>query len=453
MCLKPGNKEHLSTRKAIYSLLAGTLFIALSGCGSGIDRTASGKSSLYARMGVNDLSSDPRAAAAVAAQTETENGRAPGACVEILFNQPQDVFVNVSSESELHKMQAVICSLDEAHMTHMLKESHRRKGTRTDGFGLLFDVLTEVGRNKLDLNYNHTDAQSYDDQLAVFDARQIRHAFCNNQSAESFSTRAVESFKSVASEVTLDKYNACVRARSYGLRCDAVAKNDLVSALIRWEPTELVRSYLPRVALDWSGLVNLSAKDSLPKVIGIGSGISISLVKNNKNTESVLGVTASDASGQFSFACNMVVPLRSSDSSLRVLKRDPSCGVDLFREQVAPECGVDSYRLARSEACGIELHKEQRSLACGIERYNARHDCDICGQAGPFGGCRQCEHPMFGVAAYRSCRHVDHGAELYAECRHERHGVAQYRTCRRQEFGVERYKECLVGQAVEGQLL
>jgi len=444
MRFKPGYKGSLLIKKSLQFLISGAALFVLSGCGSGIERTASGKSALYSRLGVNDLSADARASAAVAAQTETENGRAPGACVEILFNQPQDVFVNVSSESELHKMQALICSLDESQMTHMLKESHKRKGSRTNEFGLIFDVLTEVGKNKLDLNYNHTDTQSYDDHLAVFDAREIRRAFCDNKSAESFRSRVVESFKSVASEITLDKYNACVRSRSYGLRCDAIAKNDLVSAVVRWEPTELVRSYLPRVALDWSGLVNLSAKDPLPKVLGIGSGISVSLVKNNKNTESVLGVTASDASGQFSFACNMAVPVSETNVKPYLLKRDPSCGVELFREQAAPECGVESYQLVRSEACGVELHKEQRSLACGIERYNARHDCDICGQAGPFGGCKQCEHPAFGVAAYRSCRHKDHGAELYSECRHERHGVAQYRTCRRQEFGVERYKECLI---------
>ena len=218
MHFKPGNKESLLRKNSIQFLIFGAALLALSACGSGIGRTAAGKSTLYSRLGVNDLSADQRASAAVAAQTETENGRAPGACVEILFSQPQDVFVNVSSESELHKMQALICSMDEAQMTHTLKESHRRKGSRTNGFGLLFDVLTEIGKNKLDLNYNHTDTQSYDDHLAVFDAREIRRAFCNNESAESFSSRAVESFKSVASEITLDKYNACVRSKSYGLR-------------------------------------------------------------------------------------------------------------------------------------------------------------------------------------------------------------------------------------------
>ena len=453
MISRPGNKEMSRRERSMVLIIMGALIISVGSCGSGTGRTKASRSALYSRLGVNDLTVDSRAAAAVAAQTETENGRAPGACVEILFNQPHDVFVNVTSESDLNKMQAAICSIDEEQMTHLLKESHRRKGTRTNEFGIVFDVLTDVGKNILDLNYNHTDTQTYDDNLAIFDAKQIRRVFCNNQSAESFSSRAVESFKSVASEVTLDKYNACVRARSYGLRCDATSKHDLVSAIIRWEPTELVRSYLPRVALDWSGLVNLSARDSLPKVLGLGTGVSVALVKSNKNSDSVLGVTASDASGQFSFACNMVVSANSDQSSAGNIKRDPSCGVELFKEQASPECGVENYKIARSDACGVEIHKEQRSLACGVERYHARHDCDLCGQAGPFGGCRQCEHPAFGVASYRSCRHVDHGAELYSECRHEQHGVAQYRSCRRAEFGVERYKECLISKTAEGELL
>lgn len=435
---------YLNLRKSKVFLTIAIFSVILFSCGSGVERTVAGKSTLYSHLKVPDLSTDQKAAAAVAAQTETDNGRASGACVEILLNQPQDVFVNAVSETELDKMQAVLCAVDEERMKHILKESHRRKGTRVDGFGLFLDVLTEVGKNALNLNYNHTATENYSDDLAIFDAKQIRREFCNNQNAEYFKSRSVESFKSVASQVTLDKYNACVRTKSYGLRCDAFERKNHVSASIRWEPTELVRAYLPRVALDWSGLVNLSATESLPKVLGIGSGITVSLEKSDKNTESVLGVMASDASGQFNFSCNMVVSSQSHKTGAGVFKRDASCGVELYKEQIAPECGIDSYQLARTEVCGIELYKEQRSLACGIERYHARHDCDLCGQAGPFGGCRQCEHPAFGVAAYRSCRHATHGAEIYSECRHEQHGVAQYRACRRHEFGVERYKECLV---------
>jgi hypothetical protein len=444
MFVNPSHKELLCVSSLLKLSLACLLVPCFLACSNDTQRTSMGRSKFYASLGVNDLSNNSRAAAAVAAQTETENGRAPGACLDILIQHPQDVLVNISSENELEKMQGLICSIDDSQMMRMLRQTHRSSSSDERSFSLIFDALSKYGKNKLDLAYNQEDAQNYDDTLALHDAKKIRKVFCNDDSSESFRSRAVESFKSIASAVTLDKYNACVRAKSYGLRCSAVERDEHVAATVRWEPTELVRSYLPRVALDWSGLVNLSATDKLPTILGLGSGTSVSLVKNNKNAESVLGISAFDASGHFSFACNMAVDPEQTQGQQAELKRDPACGVELFKEAAAPACGVESYKLSRSEVCGVELHKEQRSLACGIERYNSRHDCNICGQAGPFGGCKQCEHPSFGVGSYRSCRHADHGAESYLECRSPEHGVAEYKKCRRREFGVEQYKECLV---------
>lgn len=439
----PSNNEKsryrsLITRSWIYGAC---LFIASCGL------QPPSRTSEYSRLrgfGVNDLSSDPRAAAAVAAQTETENGRAPGACLEILLNDSHDEFFDVKAERESEKTYALMCAISEDQIISMLKESHRRKTKRSTGFDFLIDSLTEFGKNKLDLKFNQSDAFLYDDHLARSDAQQIRRLLCNNEHNESFATRAVESFKRVASSVTLEKYNACIRARSYGLRCDVTSTEDHVAASIRWEPTELVRSYLPRVALDWSGLVNLSSKQSLPKFLGIGSGLSVALVRNNKTTDSIFGVSAFDASGHFSFACNTALKRIDSTARRMVLKRDASCGVELYKEQADQLCGVERYNDTRSEACGVELHKELRSPACGIERYNSRHDCAVCGQVGIVGGCRQCEHPMFGIASYHSCRHINHGAEIFASCQHPQHGVGQYKLCRKPEFGVELYKECLV---------
>jgi len=442
--MQPGYKVNVLSIRGALVMMVSFLALTTSYCGGWESDRFWGRGQLNTMKNVNDISDDMRAAAAVAAQTETENGRAPGACVEILFTAAQDVFVNVSSETEVQKMQAAVCSLDEQQMASMLQESHRRKGTRSNGFGLLIDALTEFGKNKIDLNYNHTDSHLYSDELARLDASHVRHVYCNNQAAESFKSQAVESFKSVASEVTLDKYNACVRARSYGLRCETSTTEKMIAATVRWEPTELVRSYLPRVALDWSGLVNLSAQDSLPRTLGIGSGVSVGLVRTDKNADSAIGVTASDRSGKYSFTCNIALPVKTLNQNLTMLRRDPSCGVESFKEALAPECGVSSYKLARSQACGPELLKEERSALCGIERYNARHDCGLCGQSGVIGGCRKCEHPAFGVAAYRSCRHVDHGVERFAECRHPQHGVETYNKCRREEFGVELFKECHV---------
>jgi len=430
-----------SESKASLALIA---LLSVTACDGKPTMTASDRSMLSSLQTVNDISKDPKAAAAVAAQTEIENGRAPGACLEILLNDPKDVFVNVNVESELEKMQAMLCSLRDEQLSTILKESHKYRGSRSHGFGLLVDTLSELGKNQLDLNYNQAETQDYDDRMATSDTRRIRSVFCSDQSAEHFKTRAVESFRSVASSVTLDKYNACVRAKSYGLRCDARQNGHIVTATILWEPTELVRDYLPSVALSWTGLLNLTTKQELPNVLGLGSGMTLSLERANKSENSVFAVTGSDRSGKFNFTCNTVVsPAEVSDSSM-VFRRDPSCGVERFKEASSPECGVESYQLARSESCGVGLYKEQRSHACGVEHYHAKHDCGICGQVGPIGGCRQCEHPSFGVAAYKSCRHHGHGVDQYAECRHIQHGVERYLSCRREQFGVELYRECLV---------
>jgi hypothetical protein len=424
--------------------LAVMLLLSMTACGGQPTMTSSGRSMLSGLQTVNDISKDPKAAAAVAAQTEIENGRAPGECLEILLNDPKDVFVNVNVESELEKMQAMLCSMRDEQLSTILKESHKYRGSRSHGFGLLVDTLSELGKNQLDLNYNQAETETYDDRMATSDSRTIRSVFCTDQSAEHFKTRAVESFKSVASSVTLDKYNACVRSKSYGLRCHVRQNAHIVTATIRWEPTELVRDYLPSVALSWSGLLNLATKQALPDVLGLGSGMTLSLERANKSENSVFAVTGSDRSGKFNFTCNTVVsPAAASDSSM-VLRRDPSCGVERFKEASSPECGIESYQLTRSESCGVESYKEQSSPACGVERYHARHDCGICGQAGPIGGCRRCEHPSFGVAVYKSCRHHGHGVEQFAECRHIQHGVERYLSCRRDQFGVELYRQCLV---------
>lgn len=430
-----------SEGKAVFAVMA---LLSMTACDGQATLTSSGRGVLSSLQTVNDISKDPKAAAAVAAQTEIENGRAPGECLEILLNDPKDVFVNVNVESEIDKMQAMLCSMRDEQLSTMLKESHRYRGSRSHGFGVLFDTLSEYGKNTLDLNYDQVETQDYDERLATSDARRIRTVFCSDQSAEHFKTRAVESFKSVASAVTLDKYNACVRAKSYGLRCDARQDGHTVTATIRWEPTELVRAYLPSVALSWAGLLNLTSKQELPKILGLGSGVTLTLERSNKAENGVFAVTGSDQSGKFNFTCNTVVSSSEMSEPAIVLRRHPSCGVERFKEASSPECGVESYQLARSESCGIESYKEQRSHACGVERYKSKHDCGICGQVGPIGGCRQCESPAFGVATYKSCRHLNHGVDQYAQCRHAQHGVERYLTCRRENFGVELYRECLV---------
>ena len=296
------------------------------------------------------------------------------------------------------------------------------------------------------LNMKNAHGASYTTAMAAADASYIKKNYCNDLSTESFKSRAGESFKSIVSGVTLDKYNACVRAKSYGLYCDASANGDAVTATVRWEPSELVRDVLPRVALDWAGMSNLKTVNTLPEKLGIGSGYVVTFAREDVNAGSVFALTASDHGKSVNFACKVEIPgappVVEVPKKIKKTGRFPVCGVESYALGQSVVCGVASYVTTRAAVCGVELYRSGRNPVCGVESYNERHDCDICGQAGPFGGCRQCSNPSFGVNQYKDCRNAANGPELFAECSSEANGVAAYNSCRHPSFGIDQYKEC-----------
>ena len=244
--------------------------VSVSGCGSGVKPTGRRTQIRGDLAAVNDISANTLAGAAIAAQTETDNGRAPGACFDLLMAEGKDIFVQVENETDASKAQDVICAQSEESLVHLLQESHAQRGAKSNQFGLIIDSLSKYGKNIGKLNYNTTSSHEYSGGLATADAHTIRAAMCSDQSAENYRQTAISSFKSIASAVTMDKYNACVTARSYGLRCKVVVKGDQIMASVRWEPTELVRGFLPTVALKVDGLANLKTSADIPKTLGVG---------------------------------------------------------------------------------------------------------------------------------------------------------------------------------------
>jgi len=350
----------------------------------------------------------------------------------------KDIFVQVENETDASKARDVVCAQSEESLVHLLQESHAQRGAKSNQFGLIIDSLSKYGKNIGKLNYNTTSSHEYSGGLATADAHTIRAAMCSDQSAENYRQTAISSFKSIASAVTMDKYNACVTARSYGLRCKVVVKGDQIMASVRWEPTELVRGFLPTVALKVDGLANLKTSADIPKTLGVGSGINIPMEWLEGAKDGIFAAAATDRSGQYVFSCQTPVARAPHKKTGRFAQ----CGIDSFNMGSGAVCGVKSYILARSPNCGPEIFMAARRAECGVESYNSRHDCDICGQSGPFAGCKQCSSPLFGIERYKECRREQFGVERYAECRNISHGVEEYSSCRHESFGVEQFKEC-----------
>ncbi len=390
---------------------------------------------------VRDLTHDDFARKAIAAQTEIESGRAPGACTALLLSEGKDVYVQESVTADDSHVLDAVCSLDDMQMANLLKESRHSNRTSNHNMSLLADTLTQHGKIKGDLRYNDSNVNEYSDDFAKQDALIIRKVYCAERSAESFKATASESFKSIVSPLTLEKFNACVRAKSYGLYCDASVSGDKVIMTVKWEPIDLVRDILPAVALDWGAASNFQATAELPKVLGIGSGYTVSFTKHDSRSGNVVGVSAHDRGRNFNFSCRLDLEKRKPFTPW-VKTRRPECGVELAKSGEGIECGAKSYKRLRSAVCGVESFKVARSRACGVERYKSRHDCDLCGQSNLFGGCNKCAHVSFGVDEYRECSDLSHGVALYSECEHPTHGPETFYSCRHVNFGVELYREC-----------
>lgn len=432
----------LNRRGWVFTFLTG---LSLSGCDSGARPKSVPSAPAASELdSVRDLTQDEYARKVIAAQTEMESGRAPGACTDLLLADGKDLFVATSSSQESEKLREIICSMDDIQLTHFLIESHGQKHGQSYGGGLLVDTITKYGPIKGDLKFNSAKNDEYSEEFAKYDANIVRKFYCHDRSSESYKAGAASSFQQVMSSVTLEKYNTCVRAKSYGLHCDITPTKLAVSVNLRWEPTELVRDLLPVVALDWSGMANLQAEGPLPITLGIGSGIAMSFKRVDPEELSVVAATGSDRGKNFNFACRVQVSKFDADAKTPRFGRFAECGVEAFKFSSGPECGIKSHVAARSAACGIESYTKTRSRACGVESYKARHDCDICGRDGLFGGCNKCSHWSFGVQSFKECADPSHGVYQYRSCEHPSHGVASYNSCRHQNFGVEQYKECIL---------
>jgi hypothetical protein len=413
------------------------------GCGIESSPKRRGRVDPSGLNGVNDLTGNHLAAAAIAAQTETENGRAPGDCLQILLSDAKDIYVVDQDETSWDKSKNVFCAMTESQQTHMFTEAHRLRGSRNNQPRFFMDALTSSGKFTGRLNYENGSVTDYSDAMASQDASMARDILCSDRSKDEYREAALQSFKSVVSPMTMDKFNACVSSRSYGLKCKLDGAGDDVKVTLRWEPTELVRSFLPMVALTVQPVDGAAVMGDAPKTVGVGSGVVVPLKISDGFKGAIFSAQAQDRGGNFNFSCQAsFADLRRQAEPAKVYGPHESCGVELYAVGTGEICGPKSFKPARSPQCAPEIYRSSRGPECGVESYNQKHDCAICGQAGPWGGCKQCASPAFGVASYKECRRASFGVELFSECRAPSHGVEEWQSCRDRQFGVEKYRSC-----------
>jgi hypothetical protein len=198
--------------------------------------------------GVADLKGNNMAAAAVAAQTETENGKVSSDCLNLLLADGKDVFVNEVDDQSYNRGRDVFCSMEESVQVRLLQESIQTKYSASKSFSNAVDAVIKQIPFKSETDYHSNDASTYDSTKASFDAKVLRNHLCKDQSKDEYRGLVLRQIQTTMSPLTLDKYNACVSAKSYGLKCSVERHGDDIKATIRWEPTEIVRGYLPVVA-------------------------------------------------------------------------------------------------------------------------------------------------------------------------------------------------------------
>lgn len=338
-----------------------------------------------------------------------------------------------------------------------------------------------------------SQARKYSREDAKAHAKRFRSMFCSEEDQSSRVDKTYDMMELIADKNIIDAWKECITKKQGGFFCHAQESHDDIQLNLGWDPSDLARTVLPSVELEWittSNLIKLS--DNLPPKLGTGSGIPVLFRRQDEDKPSSLQVVARDSSGKVNFSCSRSIPPKRKGSVIE----HPKCGVELYRE------GVVALVKGRGQQCGVERYAEARSRHCGVERYAVGSDLDCPGSIkrityrmnhqstcggklkpihfackntgdsrlggeykwtsscsggvhGPLVGTRQhitfmcttpgipasCRDERFGVETYNSCRHPDHGVDLYAECPHRDFGEIKER---RPEFGVEQYKSCFV---------
>lgn len=379
------------------------------------------------------------------------------------------------------------------YMTDDSSASANRNSSGGVGIKAIVDSLpVEFSANSANQSGN-SQARKYTREDAKKHAQRFRSMFCSEEDQSSRVDKTYDMMELIADNNIVDAWRDCITQKQGGFFCHAEEAHDDIQLNLGWDPSDLARTVLPSVDLEWlttSNLVQLS--QNLPGQLGTGSGIPVMFRREDDDKPSSLQVVARDPSGKVNFSCSRSIPPKRKGSVIE----HPKCGVELYNEGVVSvangrgkQCGVEKYAEARSPKCGVELYAQGSDLNCPgslpAKAYR-RAQQSTCGGSlkpvhftctnpgdikvsgdyrwtsscsggvnGPLVGTRKhvsfvcktsgtpasCRDQRFGVETYKACRHPDHGVDLYAECPHRDFGEIKER---RPEFGVERYRSCFV---------
>jgi hypothetical protein len=399
-------------------------------------------------------------------------------------------------------------SLEDLFFNYMSDKSNRASaasGKASAGLELVVDSLPVGFQVGGEGQSSGSSASEYTRETAKAHASNFKNQHCSESDESNEVEKTYDMLEQIADENIINAWRTCISKNQGGFFCHAEENDGHVLLNLKWEPSDLARSVLPVVKLNWLTTDNLElVSRELPGHLGAGSGTPVAFRRHDDERVSALQVAATDESGQVSFSCSRKIPAVRRGSMIE----DRRCGVALYREGIVevkkgrgPQCGIQLYNLARTPVCGVERYTRGPDMSCpgstAAHQYRKEFETSCGGDIESYhtectspgdrlldintssstcmgkdtirscvgGLCKkievpalksrrsgyalcekpavagECELPKFGVADYSSCRHESHGVELYSECTHRDFGEIKER---RSQFGVEKYNSCFV---------
>jgi hypothetical protein len=419
-----------------------------------------------------------------------------------------------NDEVAIAKQRGFLCSHTEQSLSDFLYRYMADKSTRASNnsanakFGMdLVEESLPVGfkfdassqdRNSSSRDYTKEDAKSH---ASSFIAK-----YCSGSDQSSHVEKTYDMMEQIVDPGVVSAWQSCITKDQGGFFCHAEESDDQILVTLKWDPSDLARTVLPAVKLNWQTMDNLElASRDLPGHMGAGTGLPVTFRRKDETRPAALQVVAMDSGNNVNFACSRAIPAVRKGSRIE----HKNCGVSLYNEGVietrkgrGPQCGVELYKVARTAACGVEAWRKGSDMNCPgstpPKRYyrNAESTCGGQIQESTL-ACIQPSHIRTGsmriekswctkmelqktcVAGVCASAHVPvvrnretvsyaceepgrpqtceaerFGAGTYKSCRHASNGVELYAECnhkdfgeireRRPQFGVEKYNSCFV---------
>ncbi len=363
--------------------------------------------------------------------------------------------------------------------------------------GFKFDASSQNG-NSNSRDYTKEDAKAHASSLIV--------KYCSESDRSSHIAKTYGMMEQIVDPGVVTAWQACITKDQGGFFCHAQETDDQILVTLKWDPSDLARTVLPAVKLNWQTTDNLElASRELPGHLGAGTGLPVTFRRKDETKPAALQVVAGDSGNNVNFACSRSIAAVRKGSRIE----HKNCGVSLYNEGVietkkgrGPQCGAELFKVARTAACGVESWRKGSDMNCpGSEpakRYYRNTESTCGGHIDEASlSCMNPSHVRIGqmrmekswctkmelqktcvagvcVSAHipvvrdretaiyaceqpgrpQTCEAERFGAGTYKSCRHESNGVELFAECnhkdfgeireRRPQFGVEKYNSCFV---------